>query len=99
MSSMSTTLERLAAQLTYVEWTIYPATSANETFACGNPDGQVLRDGQALEMYLAGRWIAGFLEQHPYQPAQFIALDDQSVCGLCPRMRIRLLQGKEPSDD
>ncbi len=97
MSSRSATLERLAAQMTTVEWTIYPTTDAG-TFACGSPDGRELRDGQALEVLLGGHWIAGFIEHHPHAVAQFIAQDDQRPCGLCPQMRVRLLtyQTEEP---
>lgn len=73
---------------TTVEWTIYP--SGTEAFACGRPDGRMLRDGQALDIHLGGRWIAGFIEYRPHTPARFIALDDQFPCGLCAGMRIRL---------
>ncbi len=97
MSSRSATLDLLAKQMTTVEWTIYPTGWG--TFACGSPDGRELRDGQALDMLLGGRWIAGFIEHLPHAAARFIAQDDQRPCGLCPEMRVRLLtyQSEEQS--
>src|SRR5690242_1652215 len=92
MNTQSATLRSLAAQLKPVEWTIYPTEAgACASFACGNPDGPMLRDSQSLEVYLAGHWITGWIEQYAHQPAQFVALEDHSTCGLCPGMRIRLL--------
>lgn len=85
----SPTLERMAAQITTIEWTIYPTGTG--AFACGSPDGRELRDGQGLEVLLGGRWIPGFIEEHARLPFRFIALDDQSACGLCAGMHIRLL--------
>ena len=56
--------------------------SGTGAFACGSPDGRVLRDGQALEVFLGGRWVSGSLAHHAHQSPQFVASSDQSICGL-----------------
>ncbi len=88
-SARAATLDRPMKQMTTVERTIYP--NGRGAFACGSPDGRDLRDGQGLEVLLGGRWIPGFIEEHAHLPIRFIALNDQSACGLCAGMHIRLL--------
>ncbi len=85
-------LDQREQQMTPVEWTIYPTGAG--AFACGSPDGHQLRDGQPIEVFLGGRWIAGGIAHHAHQYPQFIALDDQSICGLCAGMHVRLPQKK-----
>lgn len=67
---------------------IYP--NGTGAFACGSPDGPLLRDGQALEVFLGGHWIAGFIEHRPHETPRFIA--GQTACGLCACMQVRLLE-------
>lgn len=86
----SATLDLIARRTIAVEWTIYPSGSTG-AFACGSPDGSILQNDQALEVLLAGHWIAGFIECPHHGAPRFIAQDDQSTCGLCPGMRVRLL--------
>ena len=96
MKQQAAPRERLAHQRTFgEEWTIYPTEAG--AYACGSPDGRELHDGQAVEMRLGGRWIPGVLQQYAYQSPQFVALDDQSVCGLCPGMHIRLVEPRSAS--
>jgi hypothetical protein len=72
---------------------IYP--NGTGAFACGNPDGPVLQDGQALEVLLGSHWIAGFIEQRPNETPKFIV--GKTSCGLCAGMQVRLpaVSGRE----
>jgi hypothetical protein len=89
MAQSATLDQPISQKETSVEETgtnIYP--NGTGAFACGNPDGPVLRDGQALEVFLGEHWISGTIEHRPHETPKFIA--GTTSCGFCAGMKIRL---------
>lgn len=80
---------------TPAEWKIYP--DGSHGFALGAPDGQPLRTDDEVEVLLGKRWIVGTVELPRHAGAQFIARADQTVCGLCPGMKVRVPVLRAPS--
>jgi hypothetical protein len=77
------------------EGIIYP--NGHGTFAIGSPDGYALLDGQKLDVLL-GDWIAGAIVCYSHATPLFVAGQDQSICGLCAGMRVRI-HGTQEADD
>ncbi len=73
---------------TTTKWTIYP--DGTGAFACGSPDGLLLRHGQVLEVFLGDHWIPGVIEHHAHEAPRFIADNGKTACGLCACMKVRL---------